>query len=392
MPASNLIFVLLNASLFVEALLYGLIVPVVPYYAGVLHADSGQLGLIFAMYSLALLLGSFPAGIACDRFGRRPVLLAGLVVLMVSTLLFAWVNNIWLLVLSRIIQGAAGAAIWTAGLAAASAMFPREERGRRLGLMMAVTGLGTIAGPVFSGIVFSAWGYRATFYVTALAILPVFLAFLRLPLPEPERTAEGEEPGFKELFKSLGDSEIAMVMLLIIAGSYGFGMLEPLMPLRLFREFNLDSRAIGFFFGVLSLSYTIAQPLWGYASDRIGYRPVIIAGLAVTLLVTPALALAPGIFYVYAAGSLFGIANCAMMTPCLPMLAEHSENSGKESYGRSFGLVNAAYSTGLLLGPALGGMVAREFSFLGAAAVYSLILLLIGAGVVRRFRKGALAK
>ena len=391
MPANNLIFILLCASLFVEALLYGLIVPIVPHYARVLHADSGQLGLIFAVYSLALLLGSFPAGIACDRFGRRPVLLTGLVVLVTSTLLFAWVNNVWLLVLSRIFQGAAGAAIWTAGLAAATAMFPQEERGRRLGLMMAVTGLGTIAGPVFSGMVYSAWGYRATFYVTALVILPVVLAFLRFPLPEPERAVKGAEPGFSAFLRTLGNPEMALVMLLIIACSFGFGMLEPLIPLHLSREFNLDSRAIGFFFGVISLSYSIVQPLWGYASDRIGYRPVIIAGLTATVLVAPALALAPGVFYVYVAGCMFSIAICAMMTPCLPLLAEYSENSGTESYGRSFGMVNAAYSMGLLLGPAVGGLVARQFSFLGATAVYSVMLLLIGARIIS-LRSGVPAK
>jgi MFS family permease len=190
-------------------------------------------------------------------------------------------------------------------------------------------------------------------------------------------------PVFKELFRSLGEPGIALAMLLIIAVSYGFGMLEPLVPLHLSREFNLDSRGIGFFFGVFSLTYAIVQPLWGFASDKIGYRPVIITGLAGSLLAAPALALAPGLFYVYIAGGLFSIANSAIMTPCLPMLAEYSEKSGGESYGRSFGMMNAAYSIGLLLGPALGGLVAREFSFLGAAVVYSLLLLPIGAGVVR---------
>ncbi|GBF33582.1 tetracycline efflux protein TetA [Desulfocucumis palustris] len=391
MPAKNMVYMLLTAAIFLDSLLYGLIVPIVPYYARELRADPGLLGIIFAMYSLALLLGSFPAGYACDRLGRRPVLLAGLFMLFVSTLSFAWVNNMWLLVLSRFFQGMAGAAIWTAGLAAAAAMFPGEERGGRLGLMLSFIGLGTILGPLFSGFLLSIWGYRAPFFSTALLILPPALAFLWIRLPEPEQPGAGGDAGIFMFFKSLGDPAISLVMLLIVAASYGIGMLEPLLPLRLSRDFGLDSRGIGIIFGVMGLAYSLIQPVWGYLSDRAGHRPVMLLGLAAAAFVAPALALVPGLVYMYVAVCLFSFAASAMLTPCLPLLAEYSEKSGGEAYGKNFGLVNAAYSVGLLAGPAAGGVMAQYFSFLGAIGFYSVLLIIIGAGMLLA-RTGVRAK
>lgn len=384
MSSKNLIFTLLNTALLLEALVYGLIAPLMPYYSKELNVGPGQLGIIFAAYSLALLAASFPAGAACDRLGRRRVLLAGMLVLFASTLLFAWASNLWLLILSRIFQGAAGAAIWTAALAAAAVMFPPQERGRRLGLMMAITGVGTIAGPIFSGFVFSYWGYQAPFFSAALLILPVGLALMWLPLPEPTQVQREAHTDITGFIKALGDAKLALVILLVMAGSFSFGMLEPLLPLHLAKEFNLESRGIGIVFGVLSLAHSGIQPLWGYLTDRIGYHPVILMGLVSAALTMPALALAPQLPHLYIAGCLYGFASSAVLTPCLPLLAAYSDEKDGETYGQNFGLVNAAFSVGLLLGPAVGGLIAQYFSFLAATLLYSAMILALGAGIYRQ--------
>ncbi len=389
MAAKNLTFVLLNIALLLEALVYGLIAPLVPHYARVLSAASGELGIIFAVYSLALLLASFPAGMACDLWGRRHVLLAGLVMLLTSTLFFAWAQNLWLMIVSRIFQGAAGAAIWTAVLAATASLFPHGERGRRLGLMMAVTGLGTIAGPVFSGLTFKLWGYQAPFLLTALAITPVTLAFVRLPLPETNRDSAAETTGLGGFLQSLGDKDMALVLLLVTAGSFSFGMLEPLLPLHLSRVFQMDSGEIGVFFGCLSLAYSGVEPLWGYLSDRVGYWRMILTGLTGTVVILPVLALVDQLLILYVTGCLYSFVCCAMLVPCLPLLAKYSDARGGNNYGRHFGLVNASYSVGLLLGPAVGGLVAQYFSFLGAALLYSFLLVVLGGFIVHnRWKAG----
>ena len=357
--------------------MYGLIVPLVPFYTTKLGVGPGKLGSIFAVYSLALLLVSLQAGAACDRIGRRPVLIAGLLLLMVSTLLFAWSGSIWWLMVSRFFQGASGAAVWTAGLAAAAAIIPPQERGKKLGIMMALTGLGTIAGPIYSGFLFAKWGYQAPFLGIILLILPITLSLFFLPLPTEEK--EDCSLPRSSFIHILTDSKVTLVVLLVSVVSFGLGMLEPILPLHLARKFNMDSRDIGLFFGCFSLAFSVIQPVWGYVSDRIGYRPLILTGLVSAAIMIPVLPLVNGLLLLYILGCLFSISINAIITPSLPLLAQYSEQKGRGNYGRNFGLVNAAYSVGLLLGPVGGGIIVQNFSFLHAAVMYSLILLALGA-------------
>ncbi|WP_018084941.1 MFS transporter [Desulfurispora thermophila] len=375
MPTTRLTLAWLSLTLFMEALVYGLITPLAPYYARELNLSAGQLGSFFAVYSLALFAASFPAGSACDRLGHRPVLAAGMLLLAASTLLFALVHNLWWLVLARVLQGAAGAAIWTAALAAATALLPRQQRGSGLGWMMAVTGLGTIAGPVFSGVAFHSLGYAAPFFSTAGLVLVLALPAFGRSLSETNREAQ-EQSGYG----NLADMKILMIILLVAASSFSLGMLEPLLPLHLTNRFHQNSRDIGLMFGYMSLVYFGTRPFWGHLGDKKGYLPLILPGLLVTAISLPALALAPDLVSLYAAAGVFSAACCAMTTPCLPLLAEYSDRKGEESYGRSYALVNAAYSVGLLLGPAAGGWLTDCFSFSGALLAFSLLLLLLGAG------------
>lgn len=378
MALKKFAFILLNGSLFLETLVYGLLAPLVPYYAETFGANQVQLGLLFAVYSLSLLVASFPAGMACDKIGYRPVLLSGMMLLIISTLLLAVIQSFGLMLLARFLQGLAGAAIWTAALSAATALTPPEKRGGRLGLMMALTGLGTIAGPLFSGFLVQSRGYQAPFIYTALVLVLLTLPYLWLKLPGPGAGSQQENSSSGNYVRMLGNPRVLSVVLIIMAGSFSFGMLEPLLPMHLSLEFGMGSGEIGLVFGVLSLVFTISRPLTGYLSDRVGYKAMMLWGMGVTIVAMPALALSTGIILMYAAGCLYSLSNCAMMTPCLPLLTQYSDQEGHSSYGRSFGMVNAAYSVGLLLGPGLGGLVAEYFSFATATLFYSAMLLVLG--------------
>ena len=111
----------------------------------------------------------------------------------------------------------------------------------------------------------------------------------------------------------------------------------------------------------------------GIISDKVGYWRVIFLGLLASMLFAPIIALA-SLFWLLLGGiCLYAMAASTMMAPCLPKLAELVEKEQNQNYGQSFGLVNAAYSIGLLLGPSVGGMVAQAFSFLAAICIYCLL-------------------
>jgi len=80
------------------------------------------------------------------------------------------------------------------------------------------------------------------------------------------------------------------VLLVITTGSFGLGMIEPLLPLDLEKRFGLNSAGIGLLFGAFSLFLALAQPLFGALSDRLGRKPPLIGGLLGTAVVVPWLA------------------------------------------------------------------------------------------------------
>ncbi|MBX6395516.1 MAG: MFS transporter, partial [Alicyclobacillaceae bacterium] len=178
------------AAVFLDTVVYGTIVPIVPLYLEEIHAPAWALGAVFAAYSIGLLAGGVPFGVLSDHWGRRPVLLLGLAGLLATTLAFAFSVNVWLLIVSRLLQGLAAAAIWSAGLALVADVAPPDRRGRYISLSMVGTNLGTIVGPVFGGTVAGWLGRPAPFLCIAGASALLLLALFTLShihISEPTR-------------------------------------------------------------------------------------------------------------------------------------------------------------------------------------------------------------
>ncbi|MCL6448639.1 MAG: MFS transporter [Armatimonadetes bacterium] len=411
----NYLFVLVNLTIFLDSVLYGIIVPVVPHYATALGASPAQLGVIFAAYSAGLLLFGIPAGIACDRYGYKPPLVLGMAGLTLATIAFAFSGRIWLLAASRLVQGIAGAVTWTAAMAVVAALYPARRLGQRMGIMMTSGGIGTIVGPALGGAFYQFAGYAAPFLAVALAgtVLGVLLWFSRMPETgagsaegngednEWEkgngRQNEGESRSghpwgsrLKTEFRPLlHNRKVGWVLLVIAAGSSGFGMIEPLLPLALEKRFGLNSAGIGLLFGAFSFFLALAQPFFGALSDRLGRKPPLIGGLLCTTVLVPWLALAPNIQLETAVLILLGVATGAYFAPTMPLLAESTagDSPANGRYGTTYGLSNTAYSLGLVAGPVAGTLIAQRWGLLAALLAYSALLLLVAAGAAARLQE-----
>ncbi|MEW6274794.1 MAG: MFS transporter [Bacillota bacterium] len=401
----NYLFILVNLTIFLDSVLYGIIVPVVPHYATALGASPAQLGVIFAAYSAGLLLFGIPAGIACDRYGYKPPLVLGMAGLTLATVAFAFSGRIWLLTASRLAQGISGAVTWTAAMAVVAALYPSRRLGQRMGIMMTSGGIGTIIGPVLGGAFYQFAGYAAPFLAVALAgtVLGVLFWFSHMPATKGEdggengRQNEGESRGsypwgsrLKTEFRPLlQNRKVGWVLLVIAAGSFGFGMIEPLLPLDLEKRFGLNSAGIGLLFGVFSFFLALAQPFFGTLSDRLGRKPPLIGGLLCTAVLVPWLALAPNIQVEAAVLILLGVATGAYFAPTMPLLAESTagDSPADGRYGTTYGLSNTAYSLGLIAGPLAGTLIAQRWGLFAAILAYSALLLLVAAGAAARLQE-----
>src|SRR5262249_18382187 len=130
------------------------------------------IGMLFGTYAVGVLLATPLMGWLADRVGWRVPVLWGIYGLMGSMALYATAPTLGWLFVARFLQGASGAALWTAGGAALAEVSPREGRGRAMGTAMAGMSMGTLLGPPLGGVLFHCGGYRLPFVLaTCLAVV-----------------------------------------------------------------------------------------------------------------------------------------------------------------------------------------------------------------------------
>ena len=138
----------------VDMIGFSLVLPLLPYYGREFHADALTLGVLTGSYALAQLFGAPLLGRASDRWGRRPILMLSIAGTAVGFVLLGAAGALWVLFLSRIIDGATGGNISVAQAYISDVTTP-EERGKALGMIGGAFGIGFIVGPVIGGLLIS---------------------------------------------------------------------------------------------------------------------------------------------------------------------------------------------------------------------------------------------
>jgi MFS family permease len=175
--SKNTVVFVVTWSLFVDLLVYGCIIPVLPDYVETLGASTVEIGVLFASFSVGSLLSTPVFGILCDNpaIGRRKPALFGLLMLALCTLGFGVGRYYTVLLIARFLQGVASAAVWVSGMALLYDAFDPSEVGSKLGIAMTMNGLGYLVGPVIGGLLYTHVSYASIFEFCAFL---VFLDFL----------------------------------------------------------------------------------------------------------------------------------------------------------------------------------------------------------------------
>src|SRR6202795_4268259 len=138
-------------TIFVNLVGFGIIIPLLPFYAETFGASPLVIGLLFASFSACQLVASPVLGDWSDRYGRRPVLVFSLAGTVVSFVMLALAHSVAMLFLARIVDGLSGGNIATARAYVADVTEPKD-RARAYGMIGAAFGLGFIIGPALSGV------------------------------------------------------------------------------------------------------------------------------------------------------------------------------------------------------------------------------------------------
>jgi multidrug resistance protein len=181
----------LMITAFVDMLGLAMVIPLLPFYATKLGASATIVGVLIAAFSIAQLASAPLWGRFSDRYGRRPALLVGLLVSAVAYVIFAYASTLWLLLISRIVQGLGGGTIGVVQAYVADASDP-SDRAKSLGWLSAATSLGAVVGPAIGSALIH-WGRHAPGIASAIfCVLVSVFAWSYLRESREEMTVTGE--------------------------------------------------------------------------------------------------------------------------------------------------------------------------------------------------------
>lgn len=371
---------LVTLALFLDVLLYDVIVPFLPGYVRRWGVSDTTIGLIFASYSVTMLLLTPLMGWLTDRVGRRLPILCGVLGLAAASLTYASADGIAVLLGARLLQGASGAALWSAALALLADVFPPEARGHAMGTAMTGMSLGALLGPPLGGVLY-VWGSFQLPFVLAAALCALIGIALYAWLPEPA----SHERHVQRFVAQLRNGPAIVIAGVVFVGATVLSMLEPILPLHLEDRLFLEPDGIGLLFGIATLAYGASSMLIGSLLRPRARRWGMTAGLLATALALPFITRPTTLWSEAAALVPLGIACAFVLGPTLPALADAADRRGSRNYGAIYALFSMAYAGGMLVGPLVGGALAEALGFgtslllVGiAVAAYAPLVLWVG--------------
>lgn len=368
------------ASVAVDLIGFGIVLPILPIYAKQFHATSLQAALLVTAFSAAGFVCSPIWGRLSDRFGRRPVILVSLAGTAVGSLLTGVATGLPLLFAGRLVDGASGASVSVAQAAAADLASP-SERSRLFGLLGAAFGLGFVAGPAI-GALGALGGPRVPFYLAAgLAGLNTVVAWFRLP---ETRQAPKVPARRVKWWRDPVTAAVGPYLIVAFATMLAFSGFEATFALFGRRHLGLTvGSAAAVFTGVGLVIVAVQGGLVHPVVTRVGERLALAGGLVLNAV--GLLMLAPAQSWALAAPALV-VLTAGQGLVQTTMASTLAGRAGSGRRGRALGAQQSVSSLARIAGPAIGGALLGSAASGRAYVVGAALTVLALLAVLRTFR------
>jgi DHA1 family tetracycline resistance protein-like MFS transporter len=344
--------VIIFITVFIDLLGFGIIIPLLPFYAESFGASAFTIGLLGTCFSLMQFLFSPIWGRWSDRIGRKPIILVGLMGSCLSYLMLALSGSLAMLFIARIIGGIAGANIPTAQAYIADVTTP-ENRARGMGMVGAAFGLGFIFGPAIGGILSTISPATPMWFASALCLANFVAAWFLLP---ESRSADAvtKQLGRLEAFRHAAKNPTLLLLLaLFFLVTLAFSGFESTFAIFSEAKFGFTASTIGFVFAFIGIVLALVQGvLVGKVVKLVGERrliPLAIFSIALGLGLIPLAWSVPALL-----GAL-GVMAFGMGFNNPALTAMVSRLSDPDDQGGILGLASSLSSLGRVVGPAWGG-------------------------------------
>lgn len=362
---------------FVDLVGFGIVIPLLPFYAEHFGAGPELVTMVMASYSLAQLVTAPLWGRLSDRIGRRPVLMASMAGSVAAYLLLAWAPSLAVLFLARFAAGAMAGNI-AAAQAYVADVTPPERRAQGMGLIGAAFGLGFILGPAIGGVLAGHDPHDVDFLAPALAAAGLSaLAFVGTVLLLREsldrtRPPAPRVPRLVAVRRVLSGGGVARFILIGFATIAVFAGMETTFALWSSRTFGWGPAQNGYLFAFVGIIGAVLQgAAIGPLTRRWGETRLLAAGLVLIAAGLAGIAATTTVPMLYAAAGLLGI-GFGMANPSLASLV--SRGAGASDQGMVLGVNQSAGSLARVVGPLAAGVA---FAHLGKSAPF-----LLGAVVI----------
>jgi MFS transporter, DHA1 family, tetracycline resistance protein len=357
--------IIVFVTVFIDLLGFGIIIPLLPFYAETFGATAFTVGLLATSFSLMQFIFAPIWGRLSDRVGRRPIILLGLLGSCLSYLAFGMASTLTALFAARIFAGIAGANIPTAQAVVADLTTP-ENRAKGMGMVGAAFGLGFIFGPAIGGFL-SRYGYSVpAFFASGVSLANFAAAWFLLPETlKPEHRAVERVGRIDALRSALARPHLPLLLVIGFLVVAAFSAFESTFALFAERSYGFHASSIGYVFAFVGIVLVIVQGfLVGKVVKRIGEHHIVPASLAIVaigLLMIPA---TQSVAALLVANGVMAV-GMGFNSPSLMSLV--SRYSAAEDQGGVMGLTQSLNSLARIVGPLWGGFA---FDHLGIGMPY----------------------
>jgi MFS family permease len=380
-PMGKLLVLMITA--FVDMVGFAMVLPLVPFYAASMGATGFIVGLLISSFSVAQLVSAPTWGKVSDRFGRRPAVISGLLISAAAYVVFGLAGTLWLLLLSRVVQGVGGGTVGVLQAYVADASRP-EDRAKGLGWLSAATSAGAVVGPAFGSLFVQWWGHRGPgFGAAGACVLSSMFAWKYLresaglrqtaehSIPVASLGAEGS--ALSRVLTHPGDPAPRLIWIYTIAigGFYGTA---PLLSLLLADRLGVTEKNVGYFimyFGAMGV--IIRAGVLGVAVKKLGEARLARLGLVLLAAGLGMIALARGYLTTFIAITLMPLGT-AFLFPCITALLSRVVPSKER--GLYMGVQQTYGGVSRVAFPILAGFLMDR---LGTGSPYALAAVLVAA-------------
>ena len=361
----------LIAAAFVIALGFGLVAPVLPQFALSFDVGVTASSVIVSAFAFTRLIFAPAGGVLLEKLGERPVYIAGLLIVALSTAACAFAQSYWQLLVFRGLGGIGSTMFTISAMALIIRLAPPEVRGRVSSAYASSFLLGNIGGPLLGGLL-AGFGLRVPFLVYAGAlVVAAGVVFLRLKDARPAaQTPETKAAALPVLTvrEALRDSAYRGALVSSFANGWSsFGVRNALVPLFAAAALSAGPEIAGISLTAFAAGTAVVLTFSGRLADSWGRRPLLLIGLAVNAVATALIGFSSSVPEFLVISVIAGMGT-GLLNPAQQAAVGDIIGNGR-SGGKVLATFQMASDTGAIAGPVLAGMLADSLGYSWAFGV-----------------------